>query len=114
MKISRRHLAECIKKLLQKAWRTCKPIIFPHPTDQIIDLWRCHRRSRRYFLNFLLMETLRSHFVSLWLRGGEYDLVNNIGAAQSTPAERAVHLAYELLSRAMLKILTVHTLIQNT
>lgn len=38
---------------------------------------------------------------------------DNVGAGQSAPAERAVHLAYELLSCAMLKISTVHSLIQQ-
>ena len=33
---------------------------------------------------------------------------DNVGAGQSAPAERAVHLAYELLSCAMIKISTVH------
>ena len=30
-----------LKKLHQKAWRTCSTIIFPRSTDHIIDLWRC-------------------------------------------------------------------------
>ena len=37
------------QKLHQKACRTCSTIIFPHSTNQIIDLWRC--RCRRHFLN---------------------------------------------------------------
>ena len=31
-------------KLHQKAYRTCSTIIFPHSTNQIIDLWRCRCR----------------------------------------------------------------------
>ena len=46
MKISRRPLAACVKKMHRKA---CSTIIFPHSTNQIIDLWRC--RCRRHFLN---------------------------------------------------------------
>ena len=41
MKISRRHLADYVKTLLQKACHTCCMITFPHSTNQIIDLWRC-------------------------------------------------------------------------
>ena len=32
--------------------------IFPHSTNQTIDLWRCRGRCRRHFLNFLLKDTL--------------------------------------------------------
>ena len=41
MKFSSRRLAGYIKTLLQKACRTCSTIIFPHSTNQIIELWRC-------------------------------------------------------------------------
>ena len=37
MTISRRHLADYVKNLYQKA---CCTIIFPHSTNQIIALWR--------------------------------------------------------------------------
>ena len=36
-KISRRHLADYVKKMHQKAWRTCSTIIFLHLTNQSID-----------------------------------------------------------------------------
>ena len=41
------------QKLHQKACRTYSAIIFPHSTNQIIDLWRC-RGPCRLVLNFLL------------------------------------------------------------
>ena len=50
MKISRRHLVDYVKKLRQRVCRKCSKIIFPHPTNQIVDLWRCRGRSRRHFL----------------------------------------------------------------
>ena len=53
MKISRRHLADYVKTLHQKACRTCSTIIFLHSTNQIIDLWRCRGRCRRQILNSL-------------------------------------------------------------
>ena len=50
------------QKLHQIVCRTCRTpstIIFPHSTNQIIDLWRCRCRSRRHSLiNFLLIDTL--------------------------------------------------------
>ena len=54
-KISRRRLADYVKKLHQKACRTCSTIIFARSTNQIIDLGRC--RCRGHFLNSLV--TLR-------------------------------------------------------
>ena len=51
MKISRRHLADYVKKLHQRACRTCSTILFPHSTNQIIYLL-CHRRCcHRRFVN---------------------------------------------------------------
>ena len=41
MKFSSRRLADYIRTFLQKACRTCSTIIFPHSTNQIIELWRC-------------------------------------------------------------------------
>ena len=41
MKTSRRHLADYVKTMHQKACRTCSTIIFPRSTNQVIDLWRC-------------------------------------------------------------------------
>ena len=38
MKISPRRLADYVKTFHQKACRTCSSIIFPHSTNQIIDL----------------------------------------------------------------------------
>ena len=38
LKISRGRLADYVKTLHQKAWRT---IVFLYSTNQIIDLWRC-------------------------------------------------------------------------
>ena len=52
IKISRRPLADHIKKFHQKACRTWSTVIFPHSTNQIIDLWRCRGRCRRLFLKF--------------------------------------------------------------
>ena len=53
--ISRRRLADYVKKLHQKA---CRTIFFPHSTNHIIDLWRCRCRCRcrscRRFLNSLI------------------------------------------------------------
>ena len=51
MKISRRRLADYVKKLHQKACRTCSTIIFHHSTNQIIDFWRCRWRCCRQILN---------------------------------------------------------------
>ena len=48
MKISRRRLADYVKKLHQKARRACSTIIFPHSTNHIIDLCRCG--CRRHLL----------------------------------------------------------------
>jgi len=42
VKISRRRLADYVKHLHQKAWRTSSTIIFLHSTNQIIDLGRCY------------------------------------------------------------------------
>ena len=53
MKISRR-LVGYVKKLQQKVCCTCNKIFSPHPTNQIIDLWRCRGRCCRHFLNFLI------------------------------------------------------------
>ena len=52
-KISRRHLADYVKKVHQKACRTCSTIIFPYWTNQIIDLWLngCLCRSVLRFFN---------------------------------------------------------------
>ena len=41
MKMSHRRLADYVKKLHQKACRTCSTIIFPHSTNQTIDLCCC-------------------------------------------------------------------------
>ena len=46
MKISRRHLADIVIKLHQKAYRTCSTITFLRSTNQSIDLWRCHCSCR--------------------------------------------------------------------
>ena len=41
-KISRRRLADYVKKLHQKkACRTCSTVILTHSTNEIIDFWRC-------------------------------------------------------------------------
>ena len=50
-KILRRRLADYVKTFHQKVCRTCSTILFPHSTNQIIDLWRCC--CRRRFLNSL-------------------------------------------------------------
>ena len=60
--ISRRHLADYVKKLHHSACRTCSTIIFSHSTNQIIDLWRCPCRlapiteRQRHKLRIWLME----------------------------------------------------------
>ena len=56
MKISHRHLADCVKTLHQKACRTCSTIIFLHSTNQIIDLWRCRWRCCHQILNSLITD----------------------------------------------------------
>ena len=38
------------KNCIQGACRTCSTILFPHSTNQIIDLWRCRRYCRRRFV----------------------------------------------------------------
>ena len=58
METSRCHLADCVKKLRQKACRMCTTIIFPHSTNQIVDLWRCPCNSCRRFLNSLMNDLL--------------------------------------------------------
>ena len=50
-------------RLRQKLHRTCSTIIFPHLTNQIINLWRCRGRCRRHFLNSLLSNICRNVFV---------------------------------------------------
>ena len=47
------------QKLHQKSCRTCSTIIFPHSTNQIINLWRCRGRCRRHFLNSLFAIRVR-------------------------------------------------------
>ena len=47
------------QKLHQKACRTCSTI-FPHSTNQIIDLWRRRGRFRRHFANSLVTTTPQS------------------------------------------------------
>jgi len=42
-------LTDFVKKLHQKACRTCSKFISPHSTNHIIDLWRCG--YRRLLLN---------------------------------------------------------------
>ena len=54
MKISRRRLADYVKRLHQKACRTCSTIICLHSTNQIIDLWRCRWGCRCQILSSLL------------------------------------------------------------
>ena len=53
MKVSPCRLADYVKRLRQKA---CSTIIFPHLTNQIIDLWRCRCCWCRHFLNSLLWQ----------------------------------------------------------
>ena len=47
-------LRQIKSKLHQKACCTWSTIIFPHSTNQIIDLWRCRGRCHQHFLNFLI------------------------------------------------------------
>ena len=61
MKISRRRLADHIKTLHQKACCTCSTIVFPHSTNQIIDLWRFFWRCRREIFNSLIRMRGRSN-----------------------------------------------------
>ena len=53
IKISRRHLADFVKKLHQSACRSCSTIIFHHSINHIIDLWRFGHFCHRGFLNSL-------------------------------------------------------------
>ena len=57
MKLSLRFLADYVKKLHQKLFRTRSSIIFPYSNNQIIYLWRSRCRSRRRFWNSLLRTT---------------------------------------------------------
>ena len=58
LKISRRRLADYVVKLNQEVCRTCSTIIFPHSTNQIIDLWRCRYRCLRPNLNSLISDNI--------------------------------------------------------
>ena len=70
MKISRRHLADYVKTLHRKACRTCSMIVFPHSTNQIIDLSRCRYCRRRHFLmNSLFFLSLEPIFQFYFSRG---------------------------------------------
>ena len=42
-------LVRCIK-LHRRAYRTFSTILFPHSTNQIVDLWRCRLCCRRRFV----------------------------------------------------------------
>ena len=55
MKTSPRRLADYVKRLHQKACRTCSTIIFLHSTNQIIDLWRCQLLPLRKNLSYLVV-----------------------------------------------------------
>ena len=46
-KCGSRCFAEDGTELFISACRTCSTIIFPHPTNQILNLWRCACRSCR-------------------------------------------------------------------
>ena len=48
-----RRLTDYVRKLYQKACRTCSSIIFPHSTNQIIDWWRCCCSCSRRFLGYV-------------------------------------------------------------
>ena len=65
MKISRRHLADYVKTLHQKACHRCSTITFLHSTNEIIDLWHCRWRCRHQILNSLL-SVLHPTFWSLF------------------------------------------------
>ena len=52
MNIPRRRLADYVKKLHQKVFRTCSTIIFSHSNNQTIDLGRC--RFRRHSFKLLI------------------------------------------------------------
>ena len=54
--ILRRRLADYAEKLHRKACRTCSTIIFPHLTNQIVDLRRCRWPCQSQFLNSLLVQ----------------------------------------------------------
>ena len=51
--ILRRRLADYAEKLL---WKACRTIIFPHLTNQIVDLRRCRGRCQSKFFNSLLVQ----------------------------------------------------------
>ena len=63
IKISRRLLADYVKRLHQKACCTCGTIIIPHSANQIIDSWRC--RCCRHFLNSLIASRIVGAF-KMW------------------------------------------------
>ena len=60
MKISRRRLTNYAKNPHQKACRTCSKIIFPHSTNEIIDLLCCRCRSRHRFQTLSSQEQIES------------------------------------------------------
>ena len=68
MKISRRHLADYVKKLHQKRAARAARLFFPHSTNQIIHLWRCRCRRCRHFLNSLIsrIRTVNATSASTW------------------------------------------------
>ena len=57
MKNSHRRLVDYVKKMHEKACRTCSTIVFPYSTNQIVDLWCCRCLCRRHFLHFLVSGT---------------------------------------------------------
>ena len=65
MKISRRRLADYVKKLHHEAYSTWNAIIFTHSTNQVIALWRCRRRCRRHYFNSLLFQLLLRSLITV-------------------------------------------------
>ena len=118
VKISRRRLADYVKTLHQKA---CRTVIFLHPTNQIIDLWRCRRCCRRQILNSLWLiwlvewgkiivlhvrhafwynvwcsqpnDNLKFSYLRFW-RHREFHFLSRHEKHSSHASERALHLFY--------------------
>ena len=63
-KISRRHLADYVKTLHQKACST-STMIFPCSTNHIVDLWRCRCRVTREFKTWRWQR--QRHKAMIWL-----------------------------------------------
>ena len=80
------------KKLHKKACRTCSTIIFPHSTNQIIDLWPCCCCCRRHFLRLPIKkegEKRNSHVRTCTAHA--YEQVHTYGACRAQHLRTYTH-----------------------